>query len=1032
MPVPPFARRQLARAPVVNDNGGIDKAVFNEFCANMLVSRQNLLQSMIDPRRNVDHECGYPDTNSITPYQYRELYDRESIATRVVQVLPNECWQLQPQVYEDENSENITLFEQVWDDLGKTLRGKSFYQDEAANPIWEMLKRVDILSGIGSFGILLLGLDDGKALREPIDGFQQEDGAINLGTDAQYYVNNYISIQKDEVDEDDEGMLKHPGRPDPEDANPEVEDENAKRLSMKGNEDPNADPNMDPNADPNDPSQDPLGMEKIQKEGPQQMEPHPQNLEWQKTKRKLLYLRAFDESLVQITRYESRKNHPRYGLPVMYRVTFNDPSNQGEGIGLPTGTEDVHWSRIIHVADNLGSSEVMGVPRMRPVFNRLADLRKLYGGSAEMYWRGAFPGLAFETHPQLGSEIKIDHVGLKAQVEDYMNTLQRYIAAEGVSVNSISPQVVDPTPHIEGQITAVCIMIGVPSRIFMGSEAGNLASGQDDGTWNGRLKERQTNYITPRLIIPFIDRLIQAKVLPEPTGYSVIWPDLDSATPLDKANIANTRTTAMTAYLSGGGENMMTPKDFLIRILNFNETEAEEILNATLEHMAEVNPAADPNAMVPGHAPPKATTTFDEEGNPIQIPGGLPGDKMQPGDAGGGKPPFGKGKPGESEDPEGQEAGNKKSGVFGRNPQAAGQKPKGKPPQFSQNSRALTDEEFIELINNALPYVPPKAQGGRWADQGKGQSRAQRAAKREARRLRAASDIAGRYTRDTTGSGRLRDPHGRFGKEREEETAYKVAPSLRPEEYYKKSQVMEMGHRTPLGKKFLKAEMQRSGTVGALQVADVSVNEVSRLTAAAIQAALDKYNGVVPIDQRSRWQRAKDQAKRTGLALARAGGSIAREAVTTVVRAYVAKATGQAIERVTGWKVGPPPSELFNITPHQDENLDEWYEREMAKRGRAKYNVDPADIQEEVYEQIARTTRDNQIRAEAQRRRQQIAAKSAATKKQRKAQSIDRTGKPKRPSGGGYWSGSAANAANTSMEDQFTLAALRAQILADL
>jgi hypothetical protein len=434
------------------------------------MARKEFIDKFLDPRRSIDDECGYPKTGAISPHDYKELYDRSEVACRVVQVMPQECWQVQPSIYEDEDPKNITEFEKAWVDLPRNLRVKSWYQDEQGNAVWEHLLRADILSGIGSFGVLLLGLDDGGDLHEPV---------------------------------------------------------------RKGR------------------------------------------------KSRLLYLRAFDESLIQITRYEVDKTNPRYGRPVEYAITLNDISEQSQGgIGLQLTTTHVHWSRIIHLADNLGSSEIFGAPRLRPVLNRVMDLVKLYGGSAEMYWRGAFPGLSIETHPQLGGEVDIDRKAIRGEMEQYMNGLQRYLAMIGVSTKSLAPQVVDPTPQIEAQLTAIAIQLGIPKRIFMGTERGKLASTQDDSTWNDRLRFRQGAYITPKIIVPFVDRLIELGVLPEPKGYSVQWPDLNALTEEQKAAIALRRTLTMARYATGGTDAVMAPRDFLMRIMGFTETEASAIVES--------------------------------------------------------------------------------------------------------------------------------------------------------------------------------------------------------------------------------------------------------------------------------------------------------------------------------------------------------------------------------------------------------------------------------------------------------------------
>lgn len=481
---------------------------FENLVGNAMSMRSELFSKFLDPRRKIEDECGYP-TGTIDAQTYQKLFDTDPVANRVVEILPKETWQVQPTIFEDEDSKNATKFEKAWDEVCKNLRGKSWYQDEAGNPVWDALSRADILSGIGTFGVLLLGLNDGKDLAEPVegvpsDGAARDSGTVTtpqgMGTDAQYGY-SYLT---------------------------------------------------------------PLNKSPSKKKGPL----------------KLLFLRPFSENLVQISSYESDMTNPRFGLPIMYLITLNDPQTQHGGIGLPLATMRVHWSRVIHIADNLCNSEIFGLPRMRPVFERILDLRKLYGGSAEMYWRGAFPGYVLSTHPQLGGDVEVDTASVQDQMEAYMNHLQRYVALSGMSMTGLAPQVVDPTQQIDAQIKAICIKIPCPMRVFMGSERGELASSQDDSQWNDVLRGRQIGYATPRIICPLVDRLIMIGILPEPDGYSCDWPDLDSLGEKDKATVCSTNTAALASYVGGNVATIITPQDFLTheKFLGMDEEEALQIM----------------------------------------------------------------------------------------------------------------------------------------------------------------------------------------------------------------------------------------------------------------------------------------------------------------------------------------------------------------------------------------------------------------------------------------------------------------------
>lgn len=443
---------------------------------NAMTTQRQLTRELMDPRRDIDDECGYPRTENLTAEDFRTLYDRESVAKRVVDVWPKESWQVQPTVFEDDDPDNATEFETAWDEADDQLQGESWHDEEEGSGIWPYLLRADIHSGIGSYGLLLMGLDDGKQLNEP-----------------------------------------------------------AERGRSK----------------------------------------------------KLTFLRVFDQSLAQITSYENDLGNPRYGLPTSYLLTLNDLRDQsGDASSPPTMTQQVHWSRVIHVADNLGNSETFGVSRMRPNYNRLYDLRKLYGGSGEMYWRGAFPGISIETDPTFGGDVDVNKAETRDQLENYMNSLQRYLLLNGLTAKSLPVQVSDPTPQIDAQIQAICIELGIPKRIFTGSERGELASTQDQKAWHLRLKNRQNFYLTPRVIVPFVDRMIWLGVLPEPEatgGYKVVWPDLDAQTDDEKATVAVKKTEAMAKYVQGGVEALVAPAHYLTKVMGQTDEEALDILETAAE-----------------------------------------------------------------------------------------------------------------------------------------------------------------------------------------------------------------------------------------------------------------------------------------------------------------------------------------------------------------------------------------------------------------------------------------------------------------
>lgn len=425
--------------------------------------------TLVDPRHNVEEECGYP--RWITPMMYRYMYDRDDTARRVVDIYPNESWATDPQVYEDEDEETETEFEIAWQALCDDYN------------VMQMLYRVDRLSGIGHYGVLLIGMDDTDDFSQPV-------------------------------------------------LEPDL---------LKGN---------------------PRAVAR--------------------TRRNLLYLRPFDEYLCFIDKYDTEPTSPRYGQPEYYNLVFLDMTVNAGGASVGSRlNRRVHWSRVVHIADNLQSSQVFGTPRQQWVFHRLLDLRKIKGGSGEMFWKGGFPGISFEVDPRfIADQPDYDEEKFRKEIQKYADGLQRYITLLGVSAKTLSPQIADPAKHVQVQMDAIAVALGMPTRVFMGSEEGKLASAQDSVTWNSRLRVRQRTHVDPFVIRKAINHFIAVGILPNPKSgkYFVGREDLNTSTDEDKANLSLKWTQALSQYVASGIVHLIEPIDYLTVVLGLTPSQALRIV----------------------------------------------------------------------------------------------------------------------------------------------------------------------------------------------------------------------------------------------------------------------------------------------------------------------------------------------------------------------------------------------------------------------------------------------------------------------
>lgn len=295
----------------------------------------------------------------------------------------------------------------------------------------------------------------------------------------------------------------------------------------------------------------------------------------------LVYLSVFPEPRADILQWDTDPTSPRFGMPVIYQL-------QTDIDGTSNITRQVHWSRIIHVAENTLESEIYGIPVLEPIYNRLIGLEKLAGGSPEMYWNGARPGYtATISDNGMVTDDQLDEI--KSQLSDFSKNLKRWLFIEGADITALAPQVVSPKDHFDIQMKLISAATRIPLRMLTGSERGELASVQDEISWMSYIEERRISLAEPKILRPFIDRMIELGILPPPKDeYYVEWDPLVVTSEKDKAEIGRIKAESLSKYVSAPGADIILPPEmFMAKILDMTEGEIELALDIEKQEIRE-------------------------------------------------------------------------------------------------------------------------------------------------------------------------------------------------------------------------------------------------------------------------------------------------------------------------------------------------------------------------------------------------------------------------------------------------------------
>lgn len=293
----------------------------------------------------------------------------------------------------------------------------------------------------------------------------------------------------------------------------------------------------------------------------------------------VLYLRPYSEFSVEIAELVSDASDPRCGLPAYYHI-----HSSVDMTGKQTVVQKVHWSRVIHIAEGLLENEVFGRPRLQRVFNLLDDILKIVGGSAEATWKLMRKGFVLNIASDANMTVE-DEENLEEQFDEFDHGLRRYLQTRGMEVQDLGSEVVDPSGAFSLIIDLISGATGIPQRILLGSERGELASSQDAANWAGRIADRRTNWAEPVILRALLDRLIDWGALPPPRSgnYTVRWKPLFELTDLEKAQLANSWADAAEKMSNLSGQQAITLEEWRGEFTPF-PSEAVQKLPPTAGH----------------------------------------------------------------------------------------------------------------------------------------------------------------------------------------------------------------------------------------------------------------------------------------------------------------------------------------------------------------------------------------------------------------------------------------------------------------
>ncbi|WP_424587484.1 DUF1073 domain-containing protein [Buttiauxella sp.] len=244
-----------------------------------------------------------------------------------------------------------------------------------------------------------------------------------------------------------------------------------------------------------------------------------------------------------------------YGQPVSYN--FNEQPVGDDGTYGTVRSVTVHPDRVIILCEGSEDENMLaGVPLLRAGFNKLLDIEKTSGGSAEGFLKNASRqlGIEFSKETDINSLIKqakdegFDKLGdaMNDKIRRMNSGTDSALVMQAGQASVLSVAAADPTPTWTAAANEFSASIQCPFTIQFGQQTGRLASDEDKTEWAKRCNGRRWGFLTD-----YITRVIQrfwtlGIINPPQNGeVTLAWSDL--LAPSEKEKIANMQAMAQVA-----------------------------------------------------------------------------------------------------------------------------------------------------------------------------------------------------------------------------------------------------------------------------------------------------------------------------------------------------------------------------------------------------------------------------------------------------------------------------------------------------
>jgi len=316
-----------------------------------------------------------------------------------------------------------------------------------------------------------------------------------------------------------------------------------------------------------------------------------------------IYFRVYGENAILVAKWDNEPSSPRFNLPLIYQLTVIQSVESSTQLSTANAQSiNVHWSRVVHLAEGALENELVGQSSLEPILNALTDMIKTTGGSSEAHFRNARPQTALTADKDINLDSSTEAAKkLQKNMKEFENGWGSFLRLQGITATKLNMTNISPRDAFDLSIEQVSGQTGIPVRILIGKGAGQLAGSEDRATVGGLILDRR-NSLCSLWLLAGLKILSNAGLFDLPDNAEVKWEPSSPLTEKEEAEVAKIKADT----LKVAGEAMANPKlsetdpneilshlgidDFEIDDSDIDDTDA----NLSLDDMLEGEPSDEP------------------------------------------------------------------------------------------------------------------------------------------------------------------------------------------------------------------------------------------------------------------------------------------------------------------------------------------------------------------------------------------------------------------------------------------------------